>query len=432
MKRIYLILMTMAAILMVGCNDETPQPIQVEDQEVSLQIGISNPMATKATQDLNYLPDEDFINKLTVLLFNPTTQELVKGKTVTAQNGVSATEIGDVVVPAGTYDIVLVANHLNDILALAETQGFDCLNNNSESIISEIRGDLLMVSKIFRGVKLVPYDAKARLSYNYLLDDHSADNNDLKIYDGVKVLETQGYDYDDTNAKKVVMTRQTARIQLESIAVNFEDQWDGATFRLDSVFMVNMRGGTFLVLTEKIPTYEKIATYYRGGPGDFDPQMTYIISPSTLRNDLFLKDYTKTENGGPILLADGNTKSFITTEEEGKKPVLPESFFCYAFENHTIYGGDPATGDTRMIIAGEVILKNGTKLGQTYYQVPIKGIRDSKTVTIDRNWVYKVNVTIKGLGSDGPDLKDNYVMIQPTITVEKWKIVIQEETDPGF
>lgn len=399
---------------MASCNDETPVP-QHGTEEVVLHIGIANPMTTKApANDGNYLEGEDLISNLTVLLFEPAPSgKFVDGKTVESkEKGVSVDSIGGVIVYADSYDIVLVANAKTDILEKAKAGGISSLNSNGELLVYQEQDSLLMVSEVFRNIELKSHDTKPRLSYNYLL----ADKN-------VAVQTFPGYNY--TEAQKVVMTRQTARIQLESIAVDFVDQFAGASFRLDSVFVVNLRAGT--KLTDDSNNYESTsADFNRGGPQNFDPEMTYIVSANTtLNNDLFLKNY---EN---IVLIDGDdarkSKSFI---DAIGKPTLGESFSCYAFENHTKYGvGDPGVGDTRMIIAGEIILANGTKLGQTYYQIPIVGENGE---TVNRNYVYKVNVTIKGLGSDGPDKRDHYVAFQPKITVEKWKIIKQVETDDDF
>ncbi|MDH6344213.1 hypothetical protein M2480_003128 [Parabacteroides sp. PFB2-12] len=445
MKRIYLILMTVAAILMVGCNEETPQPIQVEDQEVSLQIGIQKPFATKATDELRFA-GEDSVHNLTALVFT-TNGGFVAGKREVAAPGKTALAIYDIVLPIGKYNILLLANTNAGIIDRAKG-GFDALQENVESILDQKQNHLLMASKLFKNVQLVAYEEGVRLSYNFLLEDENANNEAAKIVSGIKVLKTEternAYDYTETIAKKVELTRLAARIQLDEIKVAFPKdnddltyQFDGATFTLTSVFMANIRPQTYLTPVDgrTVGLFERVSTdpvYFRGGPATYTEQMQYIVPGSSI-DTRFGKDYDA------ITLADGENHVFSYEV----KDKADDMFFCYAFENQNVYNstftpGNPeatpptvdvvtvtSNGDTRMIISGYITLGNGTQLAETYYHIPIK----KGTQKVDRNHVYGVSVTIRGLGSDGPDLKDHYVAIQPVITVENWKYVKQVETD---
>lgn len=446
MKRIYLILMTVAAILMVGCNEEAPQPIQVGDQEVSLQIGIQKPFATKATEDALRFAGEDSVHNLTALVFT-TDGDFVVGKREVATTEKNALAIYDIVLPIGKYNILLLANTDAKIIELAEG-GFKDLQKNIESILDQKQNHLLMASKLFKNVQLVAYEEGTRLSYNFLLEDEDANNEAARIVSGIKVLKTEternAYDYTDEDADKVELTRLAARIQLDKIAVAFPKdnadltyQFDGATFTLTSVFMANIRPQTYLTpvdgRTERV-SVDPDPIYFRGGPATYTEQMGYVV-PGSATDAVFEKEYPTTANA--ITLADGKSHTFAYNDVE----KTGDMFFCYAFENQNVYSSTftPANeekgteesfelhsnGDTRMIISGYITLGNGTQLAETYYHIPIK----KDTQKVDRNYVYGVSVTIRGLGSDGPDLKDHYVAIQPVITVENWKYVKQVETD---
>ncbi|MDL2309991.1 hypothetical protein LJC39_02605 [Parabacteroides sp. OttesenSCG-928-B22] len=437
MKRIYSILFMLAAVFMVGCSSEVPGPGTEGEEMVYLSADIRGDLTVKA-DDLLENTGETIINNLTMLVFSG--DDLKGSNRVERGDKATIDSIGGVVVPVGTYDILLLANTKTDIRDIVKEKGLAGLDREHiGDILDQEASNLLMVSEFYKGVALQA-NPGARLTYNYLKDNKS-----------VAKTEEAGYKYQPE--EKVLLTRQVARIELESITALFDGgQWAGAKFRLDSVFMVNMRPGTLLTPGTN-GEYEWIQTiaedidfnselFYRGGPASYTKDMHYIYPTATVSDETnakFLKDYLADK----IVIDDKVKYEFGA---DGKAPM----FSCYAFENHTVYSSsfDKETGtltvnksgDTRMILVGEIELANGrteledgTKLGKTYFQIPIKGtVTGGSGATHDsvyRNWVYKINVNITGLGSDGPDLKDHYVAIQPVITVENWKYVKQVETD---
>lgn len=451
MKRIYLILATIAAFLMVGCSDNDdviidPNPVGGEEA-IFFSIGASDGLTTKATTAP--LTGENYIHNLTVLLFDAeeTDRPLVYKKTETFDTALAGTAyIEDLEIEPGKYDILLIANTKNDYTKVANLAAVNSLLND---VTDQKQDYLLMVSKLFTDVEIdyiTQNGLDVRRTYYYMVPEHYFEKDKTaftskqtfsEVYTGLAKL------------KPVELVRLASRIQLESIAVNFTENLAGASFRLDKVYLVNARPTTLLI-PDNNGTYEakpETIKYYRGAPEEF--KVIYgMIAPDAVCNvkeDYYAKEYE-------VKITKENSATFATG-----------MFQTYAFENHTSYVYSDKLKeayDTRLVIEGEIILPTGQELGQSYYHIPIKG----DNFQLVHNNIYSINVTITSYGynnpdgstttdpndpdneipvdpkdpddpedpedPNGPNTPDNNAKIDISISVKPWNVINQYEEDP--
>lgn len=112
------------SVLMLGsCVKELEHPLENESGEKTVRFslrvpGINNPATRALGAD-----QEDELNNVTVLVFNPSTDNLYKHETPTGTiGGTGVRRTFDVTLPVGTYDLMIIAN-ANDSIAKRYPKG---------------------------------------------------------------------------------------------------------------------------------------------------------------------------------------------------------------------------------------------------------------------------------------------------------------------
>lgn len=445
MKLKYIFLAIIGAATMAACSDNeneipTPNPNN-ENAEVSLFIGVDNGVIQSKADDPYEKNGEAMINRLAIFLFNTTTGEVVAKKDTVRQtkSAPSLDRIGNVIVKLGKYDIIIVANADADIMDITTLDGLKDYQAKltpantfeSRSHFASASSNMLMVSSYYENVALKALnvdggepavgDELARLTYNYL-----GDNKAIEVDQNARPATASWYKGSTT---AIPLTRLAARVQMESVRAEFQQDLVGASFRLDDIYIVNVRPRTHL-LPNSGGSFEAIlpdTLYYRGAP----------VSVTTV-NDLIYPD----ANAIP---SAPQTHDFIisygkppiadkTTYKDGKMP------FWYVFENQTS-ATPPNFYNTRVVISGKVIPtyilsmpENQAKsaainaLPQSYYSILVREMTGVSSYNlVKRNVVYNIQAVIGGLGSDNPDKLTENAMISATITADPWKVVIHEE-----
>lgn len=449
MKRIYFLLMTMAVFLMTGCSDNDvigPEPPVVDGEEtIFFSIGASGGLTTTKAEPVT-LPGEDYIHDLTVLLFDSETGAFADGTKKTfdleLDKTIGTAKIEEWEIKPGLYDVLLIANSGTKNFAKGganEPANLAAMKTAlADDVTTQEQEYLVMASELFTGVDIKYLTAggmSERRTYYYMVPEHFFEKGKTAF------TEKQNFTSIYTGTGKMTpikLTRLASRIQLESIAVDFTENLTGATFRLDSVFLVNARPSTLLI-PDADGRYEVKPTtgtkYYRGAPEEFN--IIYgMIAPdamSGLREDYYKEDYA-------INITKTEPKTFGSTD----------MFRTYAFENHTPYVYSNTVKDaydTRLVIAGEITLATGQGLGACYYHIPIKG----NDILLERNNIYSINVKITSYGYNRPDgsvdedgepvdpkdpedpnnpnTPNNNAKIEIEIDVNPWKVVNQYEEE---
>ncbi|MDF9829894.1 fimbrial protein [Parabacteroides sp. PF5-6] len=449
MKRIYLYMTLLAALLMTGCSNddlgpETPTP--QGDAEIALTIGVGDGLTvtSKAEGDVTNNPNlkgrdafETKITRLTAIIFNGNKVEAAK--TVENENGINA--IGDIVVPVETYDIALVANGPENLETVAD---LDAYKAKVMSIDSQESG--LVMVRYLKGVTLIAETDEngqwIRRTFNYLRENDAIHASAPSTTDINVAANPYNYGADATaEANRIVLTRLVARVDFETIKVDFTNanQFKGATFKLAKVYVVNVRPNTLLHPGET-NGYESAAAddasylYYRGAPATFvapTDVVDHLIDPASKAHDSWnplVKDYSA-EAAGVIEIKDGDPVYDFTST------ATRDQFSCYAFENSnpTTEGGYQA----RFVIEGQIYYADETAYETpSYYHVVLNAkakTETEKAIGLVHNKIYRIQVTLKGLGSKVPDENPpTYADVETMIAVDSWKIIRQYEEDPDL
>ena len=86
-------------------------------------------------------------------------------------------------------------------------------------------------------------------------------------------------------AGKVTMTRSISRVQFTSLKSSFTAQYAGVTFKIDSIYLANVRNNATVMGKE-----DTKANYFRGGPVEF-AVIQSLIDPKAGVNASFAKTY---------------------------------------------------------------------------------------------------------------------------------------------
>lgn len=204
-------------------------------------------------------------------------------------------------------------------------------------------------------------------------------------------------------AGKVTMTRSISRVQFTSLKSSFTAQYAGVTFKIDSIYLANVRNNATVMGKE-----DTEANYFRGGPVEF-AVIQSLIDPKAGVNASFAKTYET-----PLVLSN----------KSGELDVTALGFDKYINANQPEY----AEGGylTRILITG--ILMDGNRvLGKKYFHIPLKLVGDAGNVA--SNKFFKVSATITGEGSPNPDEILENACINFSIEVAPWNVVEQTEDD---
>jgi|GEM_PF-4762067 len=399
MKLKYLLLATLATAGFMSCSqDDKVDPNATYDASVTVSVAPSSETTTKASTEAGTeagTAGEQKVNTLTAFVFSDA------GSLVAVKDTANAKEIKGIVVKATTagtaYKLFLVAN-LHDA-SLKNITSLSGLQSAIADLTKEEESSLTMTSEVLNiTVKGVEGE---RLCQNYVINPTGSikiDAEGLRDYDAL------------TDASMIPITRLVARVQLDKLTVSFVGgNLEGASFRLDSAYLVNVKPQSLYVGTDLTT-----GSQYWNATGSFTV-IDKLISP------------TATAKAAPYLITpkitlvsgtSNNSKDFTTSDSYLK---------AYMFENH-IAEVSGKTYNTRLILKGEIILKTDQSLGTSYYHITIAGPNNSYYVV--RNTIYKIEVTITGTGSPNEDKKsDLNAAINAKVTVVPWNVVKQTEND---
>ncbi len=430
MKLKYLFLTFIGAALFTACSDDTDTPPQpLGDTDAYISIGVTDGLAmTKATYENgdpeNGEDNERMINNLTALVFDVNGNLVtIKDTANTANPGVSIDRIGHIKVRIADYkdtdpysttqfSVVLVAN------AKSNVQGATKLTDLADVLYTQPITDykfsaapvLPMVSEILTVKNLV------KDSENWIKDNGFVVPGD---HTQPLVLPTTGYGTD----VHVPMTRLNARVELVALSAAFKDgAYEGATFRLDSVFLVNVRETSrFTDITNLVEN--TAAPFWRGSMEAFEVTNQHLVHPSNNMNAMLGKKY------GTLEIKDQETVHEFDNDD---------LFVSYMFENNNVASTFTGTAvelnpyATRLVLMGNITSANGSDLGKRYYHIVLKnetGTGSNKVTTyVKHNTIYRVDATLTGTGSSVVDSIPLNAGIAAQVTLKDWYVIEQNAT----
>lgn len=433
---------------MASCSkDETIDYSQMGPVDAYVSLAATSAIQTKATVDTEgkeLLDGEKYINSLTAYVFKQdggdgvlagvkhlTVEEANKtenGKKLVGDNGLLA--INHIVVKVtpnaeGTsstdqFTAVIVANC--DQLSVSSLKDL-----KSKTIATALttpadvqagKAYLPMASAETKFGNLVPNivvnGATSKYTENWI--------NGTTIHKQESTLEApgdpEGIPAEVTNP--ISLKRLVARVQVEKLIFNLEDQYPGATFKLTNLALVNVRPTSTVEIGN--------GGYVKGYASTAYAVSQKWISPSSTFVSALGKAYTYDAFSGKNQTVDFNTDA---TYKDDK-------FCVYAYSNAEVladqvdavgpdYTNDNNIYQTALLIAGEFKRSSTAKAEVRHFRVLLKD--KDQPVKVLANHVYKLTVTITGEGSPNEDEILLNAHVAATIEVAPWNVIIQEEDD---
>lgn len=409
MKLKNLVFGLMAAVAFTACSDNDDYQLK-GDVDASISFGVSADLTTKA--DPNAKDWEANIKELTAIVFDMDGKLVAIQKQVPAAGQATVDTVKHIKVKIADYtpgnvsttqfQIVLVANAHEQVKGVTSLANFKKLTtlgiaNYNFNAAADAKPNLPMASQIMTisGLK------------------KSEDGVENWVDGGTGPVKYGDHDAETAfpaDCGLVNMIRLVSRVELVSLSTDFKGTYAGATFVLDSVYLVNVRNTSLFASYGSISTAapykfdHKTATFQRGGPATFEV-IDQLINPA---GDLV------------GILGDKYGVNLKTNTYPGAK----EEFVAYMFENQKQTGNY----STRLYLSGELILANNVSKGTKYYSIELDD-SEEKYPFVTANTVYKINATITGEGSDKPDEPLKNACIAAKVVVLPWNVVNQIEDD---
>ncbi|EEC94471.1 hypothetical protein PRABACTJOHN_04193 [Parabacteroides johnsonii DSM 18315] len=306
---------------------------------------------------------------------------------------------GSATISATKFQVLLLAN-MNE-LAPAD---LDALKNEKTAAITTFneigKSYLPMHSDVLTVTGLTPVkeetDGTKTHHLNWYKDNSSCVVSDTPT-DGTHVTIVPD------GVGKVTMTRSISRVQFTSLKSNFTAQYAGVTFKIDSIYLANVRNNATVMGEENTE-----ADYFRGGPVEF-AVIQGLIDPEATVDASFAKRYET---------------SLVLPNESGELNATALGFDKYINANQPEYAERGYL--TRLLITG-TLMDGDRELGKKYFHIPLKLVDDAGNVASNR--FFKISATITGEGSPNPDEILENACINFNIEVADWKVVNQTEED---
>ena len=306
---------------------------------------------------------------------------------------------GSATISATKFQVLLLAN-MNE-LAPAD---LDALKNEKTAAITTFneigKSYLPMHSDVLTVTGLTPVkeetDGTKTHHLNWYKDNSSCVVSDTPTDRTHVTIEPDG-------VGKVTMTRSISRFQFTSLKSNFTAQYAGVTFKIDSIYLANVRNNATVMGEENTE-----ADYFRGGPVEF-AVIQGLIDPEATVDASFAKRYET---------------SLVLPNESGELNATALGFDKYINANQPEYAERGYL--TRLLITG-TLMDGDRELGKKYFHIPLKLVDDAGNVASNR--FFKISATITGEGSPNPDEILENACINFNIEVADWKVVNQTEED---
>ena len=309
---------------------------------------------------------------------------------------------GSATISATEFQVLLLAN-MNE---LAPT-GLDVLKAEKTAAITTFntkevgQSYLPMHSDVLTVMGLTPVKEEANGTKTHYLNWYK--NNSSCVVSDTPTDGTHVTTVPD-GVGKVIMTRSISRVQFTSLKSNFTAQYAGVTFKIDSIYLANVRNNATVMGEE-----DTEADYFRGGPVEF-AVIQGLIDPEANVNASFAKTYET-----PLVLSS----------ESGELDATALGFDKYINANQPEYAEEDGYL-TRLLITG-TLMDGDRELGKKYFHIPLKLVDDTGNVA--SNKFFKISATITGEGSPNPDEILENACINFSIEVAPWNVVEQTEED---
>lgn len=483
----YLFLVVFVSFLFSCSEDKIDKEIHTSPIEkyeyngfLSLAIGktdvSSKAVGGRSINKLTLVNTPNRIQKLSVAIFSNENNKLMAFSEVDAIDDQDVNVVKDIEVVSGTVKILIIANYDkipakwyrssgevdSEPFGIGRTTLNNFLNDLEPTTLEkEINGYLTMSSGVLT--------LNLRAGYNFVGFSPNIGNVTVEGVSGVELLGQ------DASRSKLKLYHNVARVSIDKLTLDPTEAYGGninegaySRFYLDEIFVANVKSKSNIVSEDEwgiveYPTpLESASAFWRCGNEVFSDvigslkteKATYnywlgydfesyndIDDRLQLHNKyFFLNDYQyalgdRVDNKKNTILNNPVTHAI---DEQSKRNVLffgnglPIGVFFYLYENNQL-SEDQATNRTLIVMKGDYYYKNPgekeVKVLGCYYTVPINDPSVSTSITesdhkyVKRNYLYSLELTIKGPGSPTPFDKEIKSNMSASIKVEDWNVV---------
>lgn len=417
MKLRNIFLASLAVCTMASCSkDETIDYSQMGPVDAYVSFGVTAALQTKA--DGEALANEGKVQKLTALIYKGTDDNAIfvtsdtkvsegniseiKHLTVKVTPNTDGTSSDDdfIAVFLGNCELTTNPATLGDLKKLVLTKDARAYNI----------GDVLpMVSKEIKFKGLRPIIKKDNGDIDYF-------ENWVKDGGGVVANATASTTDPETppsgysESDHVVLTRLISRVQVESVTLKLTE-YPGASITLKQIALANVK--------TKSKFAESEGAYVKGYKSEAYTAVQYWIDPTS---DV-VKHFASSEYN---VSANNN--------EVKKESFASDKFVKYVFSNQARTGTetDKAHEDgiyeTGVILAVDFKNAAGT-VTRKHMRVLLKDNKEGSVPEVLKNYIYKLNITITGEGSENEDDIKLNAHVSAIIEVAPWNVIEQNEED---
>lgn len=430
MKLRNLFLSTLVVCAFSACTkDDDGIQLPVEPVDASISFATTTLTQTKAgndTEGSENKNNETLVNELYAFIFKVPKDETDKAKMTlvgsgkaTSADGESVTTINHIIIkvtpnPQGEtlashdkFKAVLVANpgsaFSTSYASLADLQDAT-LTNSIEKYPFKDSPCLPMVSEVIDVEDIVPIIKGEETIHNENWID-SDKTVTVKLEDNKEITKPE-------SAGTIELVRLVARVQVEQIISKIHEAYEGSSFELTNLSLVNVRPLATMVDGKGDGTYE----YVKGFQSENYTEYDRWIYPAFSKEQI-------TENHKTALSKTYSGVTFSAVSYEWA-PKDENKFYSYAFPN-----GHTASYQTALLITG--LFKRSTADAGTVknFRVILQDRALADPIQVVCNNVYKLVITLTGEGSSNEDKIELNAHISVEIEVAKWFVVDQTETD---
>lgn len=256
------------------------------------------------------------------------------------------------------------------------------------------------------------------------------DNNAIKANETPQVSKADSdRTFADEDGDAIPLYRNVSAVGFQNIILDPADGWGkkgGATLTLKSVFVANAIGSTSMT-AGKVPTeytlysgYEKPKKEGEEGTvndGEVDPTNGALAANNTKMSRLNYSGFNGNEVKKELVSIDGTEASYYTSTDISKGHTsVGKYFMVYENSKEMNLKSDLETGSdqkTLLILCADYIYTDDLgfehNLEDRYYAVVVNDKESSTSINgsgadnlVERNYIYKINLTIVGPGSINP------------------------------
>jgi hypothetical protein len=442
MKLRNLFLSTLVVCAFSACTkDDDGIQLPVEPVDASISFATTTLTQTKADNDTEGKENKNkdtFVNELYAFIFKVPKGETDKAKMTFVGSGKAKSDGNESVTTINHILIKVTPNPLDEKLAsedefkavlvanpgsafstsyasLADLQDAT-LTNSIEKYPFKDSPYLPMVSEVIEVTNIVPIIKGETTTYN---ENWVSTKNTVTVSspDDKEVTKPEG-------AGTIELVRLVARVQVEQIISKIHEAYEGSSFALTNLSLVNVRPLATMVDGKGDGTYE----YVKGFQSERYEEYDRWIYPA-------FKDKLITDNHKNALSKEYQGVTF-SNEMDSWTPKDDNKFYSYAFPNYSVpdqnldlVSEQPALYNTALLITG-VFKRNAADEGTVKnFRVILQDKKLNEPIQVVRNNVYKLVITLTGEGSSNEDKIELNAHISVEIEVAKWFVVNQTETD---